>query len=478
MSDHTGPDSDPKKPKLNEDEVFSTIGSQAEAVEQQEGVEYISSDSLRKTGATDAAGRPVQEVDSLCMNCHQQGVTRLLFTAIPRFREVVVMSFECPHCGFKSSEVQAAAEIQVKGVEITFKLDTPHDLSRQVVKTEYATCKFHELDIEIPPGPGRLTTIEGLLSGMKDDLEQDQPVRLHVDPDMHAKIQTVLDKLAQAANGEILPLTFVLDDPSGNSFVEYEPQEHGNKWVAKEYVRTAAQDRALGMAAPEEEEHRNESVADKINTGEFDEGISEELRNEVQTIQGACPSCHHPTDTHMKVVNIPHFKDVIIMSTVCHECGYKSNEVKTGGAVPEKGRRIRLNVLEKEDLSRDILKSETCSLRFPELELDLSPGTLGGRFTTVEGLLRQVYEELESKVVSADADSMTVETKQRWAAFLARLDAAVEGQLKFTIVMEDPLAASYIQNVYAPDADPEMVIEDYERTHDENEELGLNDIQV
>lgn len=478
MSDHTGPNPDPKKQKMD-DEVFSSIGDQAQAVEQGEpGVEYISSDTLRNTGATDAAGRPVQEVDSLCMNCHQQGVTRLLFTAIPRFREVVVMSFECPHCGFKNTEIQAAAEIQVKGAQITVKLDSPEDLNRQVVKTEFATCKFPELDVEIPPGPGHLTTIEGLLSGMKNDLEQDQPVRLHVDPDMHGKIEAVLQKLDSAANGQTLPLTFIIDDPSGNSFVEYQPQEHGNKWVAKEYVRTAAQERALGMNVPVEEEHRNESVADRVNTGEFDEGISEELRNEVQTITGSCPSCHRPTDTHMKVVNIPHFKDVIIMSTVCHDCGYKSNEVKTGGAVPPKGRRIRLNVLEKEDLSRDILKSETCSLRFPELELDLSPGTLGGRFTTVEGLLRQVYEELESKVVSADADSMAEDTKQRWAAFLARMDAAIEGHLKFTIVMEDPLAASYVQNVYAPDADPEMVIEDYERTHDENEELGLNDIQV
>lgn len=32
----------------------------------------------------------------------------------------------------------------------------------------------------------------------------------------------------------------------------------------------------------------------------------------------------------------------------------------------------------------------------PEIELELNPGTLGGRFTTLEGLLNQVYEELDA----------------------------------------------------------------------------------
>ena len=44
--------------------------------------------------------------------------------------------------------------------------------------------------------------------------------------------------------------------------------------------------------------------------------------------------------------------------------------------------------------------------------------------------------------------------------------------------MEDPLASSYIQNVYAPDNDPNMTIEEFERTFDQNEGLGLNDIKT
>ena len=48
----------------------------------------------------------------------------------------------------------------------------------------------------------------------------------------------------------------------------------------------------------------------------------------------------------------------------------------------------------------------------------------------------------------------------------------------FTLVLDDPLANSYLQNLYAPDPDPNMVTVIYERSWDQNEELGLNDIKV
>ena len=50
------------------------------------------------------------------------------------------------------------------------------------------------------------------------------------------------------------------------------------------------------------------------------------------------------------------------------------------------------------------LQSESCGLAIPEIELVLQAGTLGGRFTTLEGILDQVYEELSEKVfASGDA---------------------------------------------------------------------------
>ena len=110
----------------------------------------------------------------------------------------------------------------------------------------------------------------------------------------------------------------------------------------------------------------------------------------------------------MKMVNIPYFKQVIVMSTVCDDCGYRSNEVKTGGAVPEKGSRITLDVKTPEDLSRDVLKSESAALSCPELQLRVEPGTMGGRFTTVEGILENIKRDLRSQVFGLDGPTSAI----------------------------------------------------------------------
>lgn len=44
------------------------------------------------------------------------------------------------------------------------------------------------------------------------------------------------------------------------------------------------------------------------------------------------------------------------MSTNCHSCGYRDNEIKSGGAIAEQARKITLLVEDEEDLKRDILK--------------------------------------------------------------------------------------------------------------------------
>jgi zinc finger protein len=60
--------------------------------------------------------------------------------------------------------------------------------------------------------------------------------------------------------------------------------------------------------------------------------------------------------------------------------------------------------------------------------------------------------------------------------FLSGLKACMGAIKPFTLILDDPVSNSYLQNLYAPDEDPNMTIEEYERSFDQNEELGLNDI--
>ena len=55
----------------------------------------------------------------------KQGTTRMLLTRIPFFKEIIVMSFECPHCGCKNNEIQSAGRISEKGCTMKLSVSTP-----------------------------------------------------------------------------------------------------------------------------------------------------------------------------------------------------------------------------------------------------------------------------------------------------------------------------------------------------------------
>ncbi|KID98005.1 zinc finger protein zpr1, partial [Metarhizium majus ARSEF 297] len=450
----------------NPTEFFESIGNKVA------GFSATSNDATQE----DEEYRPVEEIESLCMNCGENGVTRLLLTAIPYFREVVIMSFSCEHCNVQNNEIQAAGTVQPKGTHYELRLTSLEDFSRQVVKSDTATVKFIEMDLEIPPGRGQLTNVEGLLTTVMDDLEMNQEARKQQSPEVAEKIAEIITKGRSMLAGDTFPFRFYVDDPAGNSFIAPDLKDGVGKWEKREFVRTPEQNALLGLG------DTTEAPADYTNPGLTADG--EIIPNEVYSFPASCPGCMHSCTTHMKMVDIPHFKQVVLMSTVCDHCGYRSNDVKTGGEIPELGEKITLTVQDGTDLARDILKSETCGLECPELQLQVNPGTLGGRFTTVDGLLTQVRNDLHSQIFEVNGpgqggDSLSSSEKTQWDAFFAGLDAAIKGEKEFTVILTDPFASSFVQPLVDPPApDPKIKRENYQRTEEEEEELGLKDMKV
>lgn len=392
------------------------------------------------------------------------------------------MSFSCPHCYFKNSEIQSAGEIQQKGSHTELRLTQIDDFARQVVKSDTCVVKFIELDVEVPAGRGQLTNIEGLLSMILEDLAGAQDQRKDQQPEVYTAVQAIIDKGNSMLKGEVFPFRVFLDDPAGNSWIEPDQKDGVGKLIRTEYARTPEQNEALGLAG------NNNDVADAEMAGmtESEKRMramdDEIIPNEVYSFPATCPGCTRHCVTHMKMVDIPHFQQVILMSTVCEDCGYRSNEVKTGGEVPKLGKKITLKVLNGSvDLARDILKSESCALECPELGLSVNPGTLGGRFTTVEGLLTQVRDDLKAQIFdvgdnAGGGDGAKGSQKETWDKFFAGIDKAINGDVQFTVILQDPLASSYVQNLCSPDDDPQIETVEYVRTHEEEEDLGLNDM--
>ncbi|XP_037518365.1 zinc finger protein ZPR1 [Rhipicephalus sanguineus] len=177
-------------------------------------------------------------------------------------------------------------------------------------------------------------------------------------------------------------------------------------------------------------------------------------------------------------MQVPHFKEVVIMATTCDRCGHRTNEVKSGAGIEAQGVRIELRVLEPADLARDLLKSETCTVHVPELELEAGAGLLSGRFTTVEGLLDSMRQQLAQENPFFQGDSATGSGRLRMGAVVDKLAQAAAGKLPVTLVLDDPCGNSYVQNLCAPEPDPALKVTRYERTFEQNELLGLNDMRT
>ncbi|CAE6463861.1 unnamed protein product [Rhizoctonia solani] len=486
---------------MSSNEFFKPIGALAQKADD------LPDEPREAEQAEEDDERPLQEIESLCMSCGEQGITRMMLTNIPYFKEVIIMSFRCEHCGNENNEIQSAGTIRELGTLYTTRILDRSDLDRQLVKAETCNLVIPELELTIPASKGQLTTVEGIIRDTVRDLSLDQPLRRIHDPTTYEKIEVLLNKLKDilgddededqdekettgpvetksASNSDkpLKPFTVQLDDPSGNSWIEFYGSMQDPKWSMRQYERTPEQNAAIGIGqaegAPTVQAKHVASAKDVMEASK-PEGDDDVVPNEeIYVFPGICSSCSAPLDTMMKRVIIPYFKDIFIMSTNCAACGYRDNEIKSGGAISEHGKRITLKVEDSEDLSRDILKSETCGLEIPEIDLVLQPGTLGGRFTTLEGLLTQVYEELGEKVFVHGDASATKDDKTAFETFLANLKEVTQAKRPFTVILDDPLANSYLQNLYAPDPDPGMTIETYERAWEQNEELGLNDMVV
>jgi zinc finger protein len=90
-------------------------------------------------------GVPTDEIVSLCMECNENGVTRFMYTKIPMFKEIILSSFTCDHCGNKNTEAQFGGKLEEHGVVFTQTIADASYLNRSCVKSEFATIKIPEL---------------------------------------------------------------------------------------------------------------------------------------------------------------------------------------------------------------------------------------------------------------------------------------------------------------------------------------------
>lgn len=164
------------------------------------------------------------------------------------------------------------------------------------------------------------------------------------------------------------------------------------------------------------------------------------------------------------------------MAYVCDFCGYRNSEIKEGGGMSDIAKKITFTADCEEDLNRDVFKSDTARLCIPQVGLDMEPGTLGSLYTTIEGLVAKVISELEEKNPFGKGDSAT---DKKFIEFLDKMRDIQNGKsFPVTIILDDANANCFIYNPNAPEPDPKIVFEEYERTDEQNDMLGISHMEV
>ena len=458
----------------------------------------------------------VTEIESLCMNCEKKGTTRLLLTKIPFFKDIILMSFSCPHCGYKNTEIEQNEELPPKGIHFDLNVQTEKDMNRRVIKSNYATIKIPICGLEIPTTTqkGKLSTVEGFILNARDNFKDsfENGYYNEMGKEFIDKIKDLIEKLGNVLDGKNFPFEFILDDPSGNSFIEnpFAPQTDPNIKVTY-FERTKEMIEQMGFSVDNQKNEIKEKNNEKKNennnknnnnqvqpsyynkknnftvfkpndtsnkiidfTKSFDENNTEELDKNSMSFPTNCYVCHSPGFLRSCICSIPYFKEIIISCFKCDVCGYKTTDVKGGGGISEKGTKLTLKVEKNEDLNRDVFKSETSKIIIPEIGFESSDGSLGSMYTTIEGIIEKLIENLKNMPFGTGDSKMSNDIDN----FIKKLEEIKELKKKFTIIIDDPLSNSFIFPINDVEKDERLIKEEYERTYEQNEEFGINDMKT
>ena len=122
----------------------------------------------------------------------------------------------CNKCGYRYVDTQVLTT-QAPGRQ-EFRIETPDDIDVRVVRSMEGIVMIPELGVRIDPGPaceGFVSNIEGVLNRVTEAVEG---VIAHGDETERENAKKFLEDVAAVKRGE-LPVTLIIDDPSGNSAI-------------------------------------------------------------------------------------------------------------------------------------------------------------------------------------------------------------------------------------------------------------------
>jgi zinc finger protein len=137
-----------------------------------------------------------------------------------------------------------------------------------------------------------------------------------------------------------------------------------------------------------------------------------------------------------RFTNLPVEGKAILLSLKCGFCGYRATDIYPLRENREKLIKIEIN--SEKDLNKLVYVSSGSRVLIPELKLELELKQIDKGFvTTVEGILERFKEKTEYVCTQENVSSECAE-------LLGSLEKAFRGELKFSLIIEDPFGRSSV----------------------------------
>ena len=135
-----------------------------------------------------------------------------------------------------------------------------------------------------------------------------------------------------------------------------------------------------------------------------------------QAIDLPCPICASSGNVNMiaHVDEIPYFGEHTQVTILCHDCGWRQTDF-----IPAEGKKAggwSLVIDDEEKLRARVVRSSSCTVCIPELDLQVNPGSSAtGYVSNVEGVLNRFQEIIDMVERDLSPQFLLAEGEQRQA---------------------------------------------------------------
>ncbi len=139
---------------------------------------------------------------------------------------------------------------------------------------------------------------------------------------------------------------------------------------------------------------------------------------------------------------IPYFGEYTQITLCCDNCGWKHTDfIPSEGVLPG---FWSLEIDESDKLDARVVRSSSCTVRIPEVEIEVFPGSSSSGFiTNIEGLINRFIDAIGTIVRGANGDPDD-DGEEEALALLEKLDNVKSGLESVTIELLDPRGRSQI----------------------------------